>query len=252
MNAKRTRRLLTAPPAFLLLVMLLSTGAVQAVADDWAELASRPPAGVSAERWNHLVSHFREKPYSVSEIQPYLTVIAAAATEGLPIEAVLTRLEEGVVKRADAAALERAGRQRLESLRQAQHLLSDTGHAPTATPARQELMTSVAFALESGVPADGLSEVLNLGAGKRGCRLRTSVEAGETLTLMGLDGATATGLMEDFVKRQLCCGEILRATRLAGQQHRAGRSGQEIRETLWKGGAGAPTKCRRHGCDDSK
>ncbi len=213
----------------LLCALLLA--ALNARADDWAALADKPPAGISASRWEHLIGHWREKPYTVAEFQPCLVLLNAAGNEGLPVEAILLRLEEGAVKKVDAALLYQGAQQRLDSLRTAKELLA--GVSPRGRPC-PELLTSVSSALESGVPADGLRRAIQLGDQMRLCRLKTVVEAGESLKLMGLDDATVTGLMEDFVRHNLCCGETLRAVRLVGEQHRENVPGPQIRESLAK------------------
>jgi hypothetical protein len=232
---------LWAAVGFLCVVVAFGPARVsQVAADDWAAMADKPPSGIPASEWNHLLEHFREKPYSIGEIQPSLDVVAIAAKEGLPVEAVLIRLEEGVVKQADQAALVHTVRQRLDALRRAREILSDPSVGPLGYRRQQELLAVVASALESRVPVEGMRRALEAGSGFRLCRLKTVVQAGESLKLMGLDDETVSSLMEDFVTRNLCCGEMLRAARLAGQQHRAGAPDSQIRELLWKGNAANP------------
>jgi hypothetical protein len=217
-----------------MLVAFGSAGVPEVAADDWAALADAPPDSIPASEWNHLLDHFREKPYSIAEIQPSLDVVAVAAKEGLPVEAVLIRLEEGVVKQADQAVLVRRVRQRLDALRRAREILNDPSAGPLGYRRQQELLPVVASALESRVPVDGMRRALEAGSNLRLCRLKTVVEAGESLKLMGLHDETVSGLMEDFATRNLCCGEVLRAARLAGQQHRAGVPDSQIRELVWR------------------
>jgi hypothetical protein len=213
------------------LLCALVVVAVNVNADDWTALADKPPAGVSSARWSHLIGHWREKPYTVAEIQPCLARLNQAGSEGLPVEAILLRMEEGAVKKVDAALLIQSVQQRFDSLRTAKELLA--GISPRGRPC-PELMTSVSSALESGVPADGLRSAIRLGDQMRLCRLKTVVEAGESLKLMDLDDATVTGLMEDFVRNNLCCGETLRVVRLAGELHRDNVTGPQIRDSLAK------------------
>jgi hypothetical protein len=223
--------------AGLLCVMVAfgSVGVPEVAADDWAAMADKPPNGIPASQWSHLLEHFREKPYSVAEIQPSLDVVAIAAKEGFPVEAVLIRLEEGVVKQADQAALLHTVRQRLDALRRAREVLSDPRIGPLGYRRQQELLPVMASALESRVPIDGMRRALEAGSGMGLWRLKTVVEAGESLKLMGLNDETVSGLMEDFATRNLCCGEMLRAARLAGEQHHAGVPDSQIRALLWKG-----------------
>ncbi len=217
-----------------------SAGVREVAADDWAAMADKPPNGIPASHWNYLLDHFREKPYSIAEIQPSLDVVAVAAKEGLPVEAVLIRLEEGVVKQADQAALVHTVRQRLDTLRRAREILSDPSVGPLGYRRQQELLPVVASALESQVPVEGMRRALETGCGLRLCRLKTVVETGESLKLMGLNDEAVSGLMEDFAARNLCCGEMLRAARLASQQHRAGVPDSQIRELLWKNNEANP------------
>jgi len=233
----------------LLCALLLATS--DARADDWSALTDKPPAGILSARWNHLIGHFREKPYAVAEIQPCLTLLTVAGNEGLPVDAILLRVEEGAVKKVDAMLLEQSVQQRLDSLRTAKELLAGLSSRGRPCP---ELMTSVSSALESGVLADGLRSAIQLGDQMRLCRLKTVVEAAESLKLMGLDDVTVVALMEDFVRNNLCCGETLRAVRLVGEQHRENVPGPQIRESLaktlaaretgtWRGGG----NCERRG-----
>jgi hypothetical protein len=216
-------------------------GLTQAVADDWASIT--PPAGLAAECWNHLVNHFREKPYTVAEIQPSLDLLAAALKEGMPADAVVTRLEEGVVKRADAATVRATVQRRMDALRTAKPLVTEAGYPLWSTPPMQGLLMAVASAIESDVPMAGLRQALKLGGGTRAMRVKFVVEAGESLKLMGLDAETISRLMEDFATRNLGCGEIVRATQFIGQQHRAGVAGPRISEMLWSNrGAGPPPR----------
>jgi hypothetical protein len=235
------------------MVVFGSASVPHAAADDWAAMADRPPNGITQSEWNHLLAHFREKPYSLAEIQPSLEVVEIAEREGLPVEAILIRLEEGVVKHADQAALVHTVRERLEALRRAREILSDPSVGPSGCRRQEELLPVVASALESRVPVGGIQQALQAGNRLRLCRLKTVLQTGESLRLMGLGDETVSGLMQDFVARNLCCGEMLRAARLAGQQRRAGVPDAQIRELLWKDNeANPPTNagdcpCRGHG-----
>ena len=223
-------------------------------ADDWTAVESAPVAGIPAESWKHLVTHFREKPYSVDELRPCLEVVANAAGEGLPVETILTRIEEGVAKQVGATALEQSVRQRLDSLRRAKVVLEQAGTKESITGRQRELIPVVASALESQVTVAGLRRAVEHGSSLRLCRLKTAISTGESLKLMGLDDETVASFMDDFVTRRLCCGETLRAARLVGEQHRAGVGGPKIRELLWGRGTGgtlAPRWQRRRGHESS-
>jgi len=241
MNTPQTLKHPSNIVVFCAAVIVCVTGLARAAADEWA--AVNPPAGLAADSWRHLVNHLREKPYTVAEIQPCLDLIAVALKEGLPPDAVVTRLGEGVVKRADAAALRATVQRRVDTLRTAKPLLTDAGHPFWNTPPMQGLLVAVASAIESDVPMAGLRQALKQAGGTRAMRIKFVIEAGESLKLMGLDAETISRLMEDFAARSLGCGEIVRTTQFIGQQHRAGVAGSRIREMLWSNpGATSPPR----------
>lgn len=249
---QRTARRVAILAGFLCVMVALDlAGAPGVAADDWAVMADKPPEGISANWWNRLLDCFREKPYSVAEIQPSLDEVTRAVAEGVPAEAVLIRLVEGAVKQADEAALLSTVRQRVEALLRASEILGEPGSGASDAERRHELLPAVASALESRVAADAVRRALKSGRDLRTCRLRTVLEVGESLKLMGLSDDTVSGLMEDFATRDLCCGEMLRAARLAGQKQRAGVPDAQIREQLWaRAGPNPPSsadECRHGG-----
>lgn len=217
-----------------------------AVADDWEALENRPVAGISVERWNHVLNHFREKPYTVAELQPCLAIVSAAAKQDLPVNGLWTLLEEGAVKQASPAVLLQHATRRLELLQQAQRLLAETGFAACDTAARHELADAIARALESSLTIAAVRRPLQAAAGHYTWRLKTAVEAGELLRLSGVDDDTVGALMEDFLLRGLRRGEILRATSRAIQQHRQGLRGEQIRAALWQTESSAPVGQHQH------
>jgi hypothetical protein len=210
--------------------ILLASGAR---ADEWNALANRPFAGITAERWNHVLDHFREKPYTRAEIQPSLDILATASAQGLPVNGLWNRLEEGVVKRATPSVLHQQVAQRLTHLIVAHRLVMESGFTNCAAPIRQDLTDAVAQALESGLNATAVRRPLQAAAGQATARVKTAVEAGESLYLTGVDDATVGALMEDYLARGLGRGEMLRATSRAIQLHRQGLHGDQIRAALW-------------------
>jgi hypothetical protein len=159
--------------------------------------------------------------------------IETAAREGLPVESVRTLIAEGRAKKVPEAELDAAVQRRLAALRSAKALLQETGYMECPAAQRQGLMAAVAQALESRLSESALRETLQAGGGSRMMRIQAIVEAGESLQLLGVDGATAATLMQDFAGRDLGRGEILRAVQFITQQHRAGMTGPQIRESLW-------------------
>jgi hypothetical protein len=159
--------------------------------------------------------------------------VQQAIQEGLPAESVRTLIAEGRAKQVPAAELDAALQRRLAALREAKAMLQDAGYGRCPAAQQQELVAAVGRALESKVPADALRQVLKTGGGTRAMRLQAVVDAGESLKLLGLNDATVSALMQDFVARNLGRGEILRAVQFVSQQHRAGVAGPKIRESLW-------------------
>ena len=77
--------------------------------------AATPPPGIPPRWWARLLVNFRVKPYGVAGMRPILSQVSRATEEGLPVEAILVRLVEGVVKQADEAALAAVVRRRVEA-----------------------------------------------------------------------------------------------------------------------------------------
>ena len=204
-------------PASILGAVLLVTAAL---ADDWDALQNQPVPGITVERWNHVLDHFREKPYTVANLQPCLDIVSAAAKQGLPVNGLWTLLEEGAVEQAAPAVLHQRVAERLDHLHAAQQLLAETGFASCASETRHELADTIARALESKLAAACIRRPLRASQGQAAGRLVTVVEAGESLLLSGVDDDTVGALMEDFIVRGLGRGEILRATGRIIQQHR--------------------------------
>ena len=191
-------------------------------------LADQPPAGVAADRWNRLAARCPEQQRDMLE------VARAAGREGLPVGAIVTLVEEGLAKQAEAGAVCAAAQRRLDALREARKMVMDSGYPECGAPPQQALMAAVASALECLVPRDALLGVLKIGGGTRAMRIKTVVEAGESLKLLGLDAAAVASFMGDFAGRDLGRMEILRAIRFVEQQHRAGIAASRIREMLWQ------------------
>ncbi len=148
-------------------------------------------------------------------------------------------------KSPHSALLDRAT-QRLARLRIAQQLLAETGFAGCTAAARQELTDTVARALKTGLTIAAMRPALQAAAGPNTGRVNTTLEDGESLHLTGVDEATVTLLMRDFIVRGLGRGKILRATGHVIAQHRQGVSGEQIRATLWQTASIAPSGQPQH------
>ncbi|HOW97650.1 MAG TPA: hypothetical protein PK634_07665, partial [Kiritimatiellia bacterium] len=214
----------------------------------WDGLAQECPAGLDPHRWQRLLDQFKADGLPPASAETCLGPAREAARDGLPAEAVMGRLEEGATKRAGAEALAKAAEQRLQHLKTAGSLLREAGYGQRS-PRHDELMMSVTLAMESGLSAPTLRGVLAQGSGGQSERLRSIVEAGETMVLDGMDEPTVGLMMTDFTQRNMRRSEIMRATRFAVQQHNARMEGSRIRQQLWNG-AGSGGRWSEGGAGD--
>jgi len=202
--------------------------------DGWAAAELPAPADVNADRWQRLVGQLKAGGFSADAARECLAPVREAARQGIPSEPVLARIEEGAVKGAQAKALRDAGRQRLASLGSAAAVLREAGYGDR-NARHDELMKSTALAIESGISAEALRMLLTQEKGGQSERMRSIVEAGETMRLSGMDEAIVVRMMNDFRERNMRRAEVIRASRFAVQQHKAHVEGARIREQLWDG-----------------
>jgi len=204
-----------------------------------AALESLAPVDVEAARWQRIVRELKANGLSMEATWECLVPVQEAVRLGLPADPVLARIEEGAAKGVEGKVLQEAGRQRLANLQSAATVLKQTGYADRCAK-HDQLMKSVALALESGLSADELQGVLARANGGQSERMRSIVEAGETMRLSGMDEATVGQMMTDFMQRNMRRMEVIRASRFAVQQHRRHVEGTRIRQQLWDGtGAGS-------------
>jgi hypothetical protein len=204
----------------------------------WETLAEERVTYVEAGRWQRIVEQMKTKGFPIESAQDCLATAQEAARQGLPADFVLTRIEEGVAKGAEAKVLQEAGQQRLLNLQNAATVLRQSGYG-SMNAVHDPLMKSLTLALESGLSADALQGVLIRAKGRQSERMRSIVEAGEKMSLSGMDENTVGQMMTDFTERNLRRTEVMRASRFAVQQHRAHVDGARIRQQLWDGtGAG--------------
>lgn len=197
-------------------------------------LEALAPANVDAGRWQRLISQMKANGLSPEVTRDCLAPALEAARQGMPIDPVLTRLEEGTAKGVEGPALREAARQRLENLENASAMLRQTGYG-SRNPQHDQLAKSVTLALESGLSIDTLRGVLTQARGGQSDRMRSIIEAAETMRLTGMDETTVGQIMTDFTKRNMRRTEIIRATRFAVQQHKANVEGTRIQQKLWDG-----------------
>lgn len=173
-------------------------------------------------------------------------ILAGARGAGLPTDMIIFRVREGLAKQASAEAIERAVQTRWQSLRDSASALDRAGYGAVAPEQKHILLPAVALALESGVPAPDLGDVLARGQGRFAMRMKSIVEAGETLHLAGFASKTVKDLMGDCIERNLGRMEVLRAVRYCIERRHNGLPDADIRASLW----GSKTNGAAHGPGD--
>ncbi len=216
----------------------LATGQSDPPHDKPATTETLAPAGVDAGRWQRIGVQLRANGLSTKSAQECLAPVQEAARLGLPADTVLTRVEEGTAKGVEANALQAAGRQRLATLQSAAEVVRQAGYGSRNTQ-HDQLIKSVALALESGLSVDTLRGVFAKARSGQSELMRSIVEAGETMRLSGMNEPTVRQMMADFTERNMRRTEVIRASRFAVQQHRSHVEGTRIRQQLWdRAGAG--------------
>lgn len=192
---------------------------------------------------SNLSARLEKGGFTKEQSQRVIQSVDAARKAGLPVDSLLSRIDEGLAKQAPADALERAVQARLQSLESAKTLLAASYSNVAAEPFRQ-LLAATALALESGVSADDLRAIIARGKGEFAMRMTSVIAAGESLHLAGLGQATTLALMSDCLDRNLGRREILRVVNYCIQQHHAGIDDAEMRAALW----GSPANTNNTSC----
>ncbi len=207
--------------------------------DAWEPLLARGrDAGLDPARLETTAARLSQAGVTADAAAAVLEPAFGAGRAGLPVGAVLDKVEEGAAKGADAATLAQAAQTRLESLQAAQQLLGEQGYTEPADRGRG-LLVATALALESGVSAATLAPALELGRSRPPGQVKAVVEAGESLHLDGVEPTAVAALLVDCLERDLRRPEILRVVRFAAERQRSGANGSELRTALWgDGGSG--------------
>lgn len=228
----------------IIVASLLLCGAARAEpcgtnACNWKALErQRRHLGLSEERLETMLEQCRKSGLSAAEANALLTPVRAARDESLPAEAVFTKIEEGLAKKAALDRVEEAARLRLDCLRRANRLVapvgSDDRHGQGHGGGRQQLILRTAMALESGLPDAVVQAVFDrFGASPRYGRLSHVMEVGETLQLAGFDPTDTRQIMFDCIDHNLNRMEIQRAVDYILRERRKGRDFKAIRADLW-------------------
>lgn len=217
---------------FALLALIIATAPVKAqTIEPWTALEREAVSTTGAG----YVQRLRQNGFSLEQARQTMAYLTDAQHQGVPLQALTSRFEEGLVKKVEPQAIMTALQARLRVLTQARAMLQRTHYDATPATPCAELLTATALALESGVTAEDLSAVLQRGNGQMALRIKSIVEAGESLHLAGVDRTTTQVLMNDCLERNLRRMEVLRAVRYSIEQHRGGMSGDNIRRSLWGG-----------------
>ncbi len=214
-----------------LAVWLLTVAVGAQTPDPWTAL-QQECAGTAGSGY---VLRLRQQGFAIEQARQTLTCLAEAQRQGVPATALTSRLDEGLAKKAEPQAIATALQARLRVMTQARGMLQAARYDAVPDEPRNELLTATGLALESGVAAEDLGAVLKRGGGQAALRVKSVVEAGESLHLAGVDRPTTQALMNDCLDRNLRRMEVLRAVRYSVQQHRGGMSGENIRRSLWGG-----------------
>jgi hypothetical protein len=203
----------------------------------WEYLSAQSADGIKPARWRNLVQSCKAGGLTAETARQCLMIAEEACKNGLSPDPVLSRIEEGLAKNASPDTLLQAATKRVQAMKTVAPLVRAAGFDQTR-PAHDSLVMASAMALESGVSPGGLQGVLTLSQGQQAERLRVIIEAGQTLRLGGLDDEAVGKMMNEYMERNMRCGEVMRATRTALQQHRGEMDDSRIQTTLRNRGAG--------------
>ena len=256
---KITKRLL--PPAIALLLGALCPAATQPdtgpTATDWPSIANEAAADKVDAAWMKTFQK-RCEASGVTAVQAagILTPVRAVARDGLPVEALQSKIEEGLVKKVPADKLAAVIQQRAEATIQAARMVTDAGYERGSEPWRK-LIAAASAAIEGGLTGEDIQPALQRGAGHRPGQLQATLEGGETLARAGYKRELVQTMMIDCMDRDLRRSEIMRIVRIAEQKCRTDSAPHEFRRTLWGDSAvrasvgGSPSGQKQMGPDSS-
>jgi len=132
-------------------------------------------AGVEERDALELVKAGADADFESSQVLRLLTLASQLALEGLPVEAFLAKVEEGVAKRVDADRVVQVAERRALMLNQAKLILNGLVLQGFSARDRDEILPDLAAALEAGrsqadagaILAGGLAEGDSPGALRR-------------------------------------------------------------------------------------
>lgn len=132
-------------------------------------------AGVAERDALALVKAGAEAEFEAPQVLRLLTLASQLALEGLPAEAFLSKVEEGVAKRVDADRIVQVAERRALMLNRAKQILNSLVLEGFGARDRDEILPDLAAALEAGrspgeaeaILSDGLREGDSAGALRR-------------------------------------------------------------------------------------
>jgi hypothetical protein len=205
----------------------------QEAREQWAAiLRDGTQAGVNSDKLEHVLARLASAGISTPQARTLLVPVFQGARSGMPVERIILKLHEGILKGVSFDQIALVIKTRYLSLKKAGQLLSEAGlgHAIETAP---ELHISIAFALESGQPHSYLSEVLTAGKGKGLDQLNAVIEAGETLHHAGLEHEPLKLIIKDCLEKDLEWPEVNRVVRHVKEGLKDGLDGKTIRARLW-------------------
>lgn len=207
-------------------------GHVDKPSGDWKELRSKNlHMGLSEERVDRTIEACRANKLSVSQTEDLFCPVYTAHGEGLPTDCVFLKIEEGLAKGISFKEVHRAADKRLACLRQADELIMAARKHRGGQ--HTHLVMHSCMALESGLPADVLQNVLNRPGGFRYGRMIHVVEAGESLKLAGLTNDETLLLMNECLDRDLTGAEVFRVVDYIKTGLHKGHNFDALHQSLW-------------------
>lgn len=208
------------------------TSLAESFSADWKALREQTVTfGIPVDQVEQALGRCQRNGMSVADTEALLRPVHTAYEESLPAGYVFLKIEEGLAKQVDAKRVTAAAESRLAYLRQAKQLVAGDGQQHGG--GYQHLTLRACMALESGLPAEVLQNILSRPGRLRYGRMVHVVDAGETLYLAGLTPSNIQQIMNDCLDRDLSGPEILRVIDRVLQGHREGKSFESIYATLW-------------------
>lgn len=146
--------------------------------------------------------------------------------QGLPQELLVKKLKEGLVKHVTPDNIVLALEQRKDSLREAQHLLEETG-----IQGRNNLLEDLALSLELSVPPEVLAEVLKKISNNPKVAERF-VDTLATLLEVGVSSEKTEEVLKQVTEKDLGVKELRKIANLLEQAQREGVEAQKVADVL--------------------